>query len=90
MTPELFLSLHRGRMKTPEGYVSLEPSSDTWDGTKRADITYQTLVYSFADSNNDEWGDFRGLTDKLDYLNEMGVNAIWLSPIHPAIVLSRI
>ena len=70
--------------ETPEEYVSLEPSSDTWDGTKRADITYQTLVYSFADSNNDGWGDFRGLTDKLDYLNEMGVNAIWLSPIHPA------
>lgn len=70
--------------ETPEEYVSLETSSDTWDGTKRADITYQTLVYSFADSNNDGWGDFRGLTDKLDYLNEMGVNAIWLSPIHPA------
>ena len=82
--PGAFSEPAPGQDETPEGYVSLEPSSDTWDGTKRADITYQTLVYSFADSNNDEWGDFRGLTDKLDYLNEMGVNAIWLSPIHPA------
>ena len=82
--PGAFSEPAPGQDETPEGYVSLEPSSDTWDGTKRADITYQTLVYSFADGDNDGWGDFRGLTDKLDYLNEMGVNAIWLSPIHPA------
>ena len=56
---------------------------DTWDKQKRADITYQLLVYSFADSNGDGWGDFNGITQKLDYIDQMGVNAIWLSPIHP-------
>ncbi|MBN1242734.1 MAG: DUF3459 domain-containing protein [Spirochaetales bacterium] len=52
---------------------------------------YQVLVYSFADSDGDGWGDFRGLTDRLDYLNDgkpggddLGVSALWLSPIHPA------
>lgn len=56
----------------------------TWDGEKRADITYQLLVYSFADSNGDKMGDFNGITAKLDYLQSLGVSAIWLSPIHPA------
>lgn len=73
-----------GQNEPPEGYVALEASPDAWDGTKRADITYQAVVYSFADSDNDGWGDFGGLADKLDYLNGMGVNAIWLSPVHPA------
>lgn len=41
---------------------------------------YQLLVYSFADSNNDGWGDFKGIIDKLDYLKNLGVNGIWLSP----------
>ncbi len=62
--------------------VEAEPRA--WDGEKRADITYQLLVYSFADSNGDKWGDFKGIEAKLDYLNSLGVSAIWLSPIHPA------
>jgi len=41
---------------------------------------YQLLVYSFADSNNDGWGDFKGIIDKLDYLKNLGINGIWLSP----------
>ena len=48
------------------------------------DISYQLLVYSFADSNGDKCGDIRGLITKLDYLNDLGIKAIWLSPIHPA------
>ncbi len=55
-----------------------------WDGTKRGDITYQLLVYSFADSDGDGWGDFRGIIDKLDYIQSLGASAIWLSPIHPS------
>ncbi len=55
-----------------------------WDGVKRADVSYQLLVYSFADSNGDGIGDFNGITQKLDYLDELGVSAIWLSPVHPA------
>lgn len=64
-----------------EGIV-VEP--DPWDGVKRADITYQLLIYSFADSDGDGMGDFRGIISKLDYLDRLGVSAIWLSPAHPA------
>jgi len=49
-----------------------------------SDITYQLLVYSFCDSDGDGTGDFKGIISKLDYLKELGVQAIWLSPIHPA------
>ena len=55
-----------------------------WDGEKRGNISYQLLVYSFADSNGDGYGDLQGVTDKLDYLDALGVQALWLSPIHPA------
>ncbi len=57
---------------------------DTWDGVRRSDMIYQLLVYSFADSNGDNIGDFNGITAKLDYIASMGAGAIWLSPIHPA------
>ena len=41
-------------------------------------IIYQLHVKAFADSNNDGIGDFAGLTEKLDYLEELGVTALWL------------
>ena len=47
-------------------------------------IIYQLHVKAFADSNNDGIGDFPGLTDKLDYLQELGVTAIWLLPFYPS------
>lgn len=47
-------------------------------------LAYQLLVYSFCDSNGDGIGDFNGITSRLDYLKDMGVSGIWLSPIHPA------
>ena len=49
-----------------------------------ASTTYQMLVYSFADSNGDGIGDFKGIQNKLDYLVGLGIKALWLSPIHPA------
>ena len=65
-------------------WTDVTATPDTWDGQKRANITYQLLVYSFADTNGDKTGDLKGITEKLDYINQMGANAIWLSPIHPA------
>ncbi len=65
-------------------FVRVVETPRTWDGNKRADITYQLLVYSFADRDGDGWGDLGGITDKLDYIDGLGVSAIWLSPIHPA------
>ncbi len=51
---------------------------------KLSGLTYQMNVFSFADSDGDGIGDFQGVIDHLDYLDALGVTAIWLSPIHPA------
>ncbi len=50
---------------------------------KLSSITYQLLIYSFADSDGDGIGDFKGIQNKLDYLDALGVTALWLSPAHP-------
>jgi maltose alpha-D-glucosyltransferase/alpha-amylase len=47
-------------------------------------IIYQLHVKAFADSNNDGIGDFAGLTEKLSYLQELGVTALWLLPFYPS------
>lgn len=56
----------------------------SWDGNKRANVYYQIFVRSFADSNGDGIGDINGITAKLDYLNQMGIAGIWLTPINPS------
>ena len=59
-----------------------QPVPEDYDSTdKLADITYQINVYSFADSDGDGWGDIKGVTQHLDYLNSLGASALWLSPI---------
>ena len=47
-------------------------------------IIYQLHIKSFFDANNDGVGDFVGLTAKLDYIAELGVNTIWLLPFYPS------
>ena len=47
-------------------------------------IIYQVHVRTFHDSNGDGIGDFQGLEGKLDYLQELGINAIWLMPFFPS------
>ena len=47
-------------------------------------IIYQLHVKAFFDSNNDGIGDFRGLTQKLDYIRDLGVNTLWLLPFYPS------
>ena len=45
---------------------------------------YEIFVYSYCDSNNDGIGDLNGVRSKLDELEALGVNGIWLMPIHPS------
>ena len=47
-------------------------------------VIYSVDVKTFNDSNGDGWGDFQGLIEKLDYLEELGVDCIWLRPFYPS------
>lgn len=47
-------------------------------------VIYELHVRSFFDSNGDGMGDFKGLIAKLDYLRDLGVNAVWLLPFYPS------
>ncbi len=47
-------------------------------------VIYEVHVKAFFDSDNDGVGDFRGLTEKLDYLESLGVTCLWLLPFYPS------
>src|SRR5262249_28722295 len=47
-------------------------------------VIYEVHVRAFHDSAGEGTGDFRGLTQKLDYLQDLGVSAIWLLPFYPS------
>lgn len=47
-------------------------------------VKYEIFVLAFADGNDDGKGDLKGLTEKLDYVQELGANGIWLMPIMPS------
>jgi maltose alpha-D-glucosyltransferase/alpha-amylase len=62
------------------------PAIDTGDDPLwyRDAVIYQLNVKAFFDSNADGAGDFKGVTAKLDYVKELGVNTIWLMPFYPS------
>ena len=55
--------------------------SSTSDAFKSLGVGYQIFVASFRDSNKDGIGDIRGIIDSLDYLSDLGVQVLWLTPI---------
>lgn len=50
----------------------------------RQAVVYQVYPRSFADANGDGIGDLRGITARVDYLKELGIDAVWLSPFYPS------
>jgi alpha-glucosidase len=57
------------------------PEQRTW---WRAAVIYEIYPRSFRDSNGDGVGDLNGISEKLDYLQSLGVDAIWIAPMYPS------
>ncbi len=68
------------------GITPENPEIDTSDDPLwyRDAVIYQLNVKAFFDTNGDGVGDFKGVTAKLDYVKELGVNTIWLMPFYPS------
>jgi len=57
----------------------MEPANGQW---YKDAIFYEVYVRGFMDGNGDGYGDLRGLTEKIDYLSDLGVDCLWLMPIY--------
>ena len=62
-------------------WSSTAAKTETSADFKSVGVGYQIMVSSFADSDGDGFGDIYGITKKLDYLQKLGVKALWLTPI---------
>ncbi|MDM0058605.1 maltose alpha-D-glucosyltransferase [Variovorax fucosicus] len=74
-------------MNAPVPALVLEtPEIDSTDDAQwyRDAVIYQLNVKAFFDTNEDGMGDFKGVTAKLDYVKDLGVNTIWLMPFYPS------
>ena len=54
------------------------------DMSQKKGVYYEIYVNAFADSDGDGFGDLNGVTEKLDYLKDLGIDGIWLMPINPS------
>ncbi|MEV5302467.1 maltose alpha-D-glucosyltransferase [Amycolatopsis methanolica] len=81
---------HTGEAMTPDGML-VEPQADDFRSAKQAPdnpqwykgaVFYEVLVRAFADSNGDGTGDLRGLANRLDYVEWLGVDCLWLPPFY--------
>ncbi|MCM1237725.1 MAG: alpha-amylase family glycosyl hydrolase, partial [Ruminococcus flavefaciens] len=78
--------LEEGSATTKYDVVSNKGNNDVYtqqpvaEGWEENSVGYQVFIASFADSNGDGMGDLRGVIEKLDYLEELGVDTLWLTP----------
>jgi maltose alpha-D-glucosyltransferase/alpha-amylase len=68
-----------------EGWSTMTDAEQDTDGFWYKDaVFYEAPVKSFYDANADGIGDFKGMTEKLDYIRDLGVDCIWLLPMYPS------
>src|SRR5690349_21731173 len=68
-----------GQLASPAGSIRIDQNDTEW--FKKA-VFYEVLARGFYDSNGDGTGDLRGLADRLDYLEWLGIDCIWLLPFY--------
>ena len=71
----------QGPPQSPKAEHALPKAGDPW--WKHA-VIYEIYPRSFQDSNGDGVGDINGITSRLDYLRDLGIDAIWISPMYPS------
>jgi alpha-amylase len=84
LTTLLLLSFLSACVPAAPTVVPTPKAESTPKGWWRDSVFYEIFVRSFYDSDGNGIGDFNGITEKLDYIQSLGVNAIWLMPIHPS------
>jgi len=75
------ITLGTGTLKAAAQESSSATNEKNW---WRNAVFYEIYPRSYADANNDGIGDLKGITAHLDYLKDLGVDAIWLTPIYPS------
>jgi len=75
------MALSAGAQTAPSQAIKTTSAEQDW--WKNA-VIYEIYPRSFQDSNGDGIGDLNGITQRLDYLKDLGVDAIWLSPVYPS------
>jgi maltose alpha-D-glucosyltransferase/alpha-amylase len=73
-------------VETPIAVAPVAPSTETASDPLwyQDAVIYELHIKAYADSNGDGVGDFRGLTERLDHVQSLGVNTIWLLPFYPS------
>ena len=83
-TALMLLSFLSACASPPPTVDSATPTFDNPDAWWRTVVFYEIFIRSYYDTDGDGIGDFNGITAKLDYLQDLGITALWLMPIHPS------
>jgi alpha-glucosidase len=78
------LSAAPARPEQPDQAPTTQETSPAADPWWKHAVIYEIYPRSFQDSNGDGVGDINGITSRLDYLKDLGVDAIWITPMYPS------
>jgi alpha-glucosidase len=74
----------RGQQAPPQSSRAAHAHQQAHDPWWKHAVIYEIYPRSFQDSNGDGVGDINGITSRLDYLRDLGIDAIWISPMYPS------